>query len=290
MAKLKTPIKLGVIGGSGLYAIDELEDVREVKIKTPFGAPSDAIITGTLSGVAVAFLPRHGRGHRRLPSEIPQRANIWALKSLGVETVIGVSAVGSLKEKLAPRDFVFPEQLVDETKGRVSTFFGGGIVAHVGFAEPFCKNISKLLFKRAKALAITSHYGGTLVCMEGPQFSTKAESGYHRRMGYSIIGMTAVPEAKLAREAQMCYAGVCLVTDYDVWKEGEEVCTNAVVETMRHNTAAVRRLLADVVPRLAAAPRNCKCGCALEGAILTDRKYIPKKTAQKLKLITGDLT
>ncbi|MDD2773835.1 MAG: S-methyl-5'-thioadenosine phosphorylase [Elusimicrobiales bacterium] len=289
MAKLKTPIKLGVIGGSGLYAIDELEDVREVKIKTPFGAPSDAIITGALSGVPVAFLPRHGRGHRRLPSEIPQRANIWALKSLGVETVIGVSAVGSLKEEMAPRHFVFPGQLADETKGRVSTFFGDGIVAHVGFAEPFCNSLSKILFERARTLGITSHYGGTLVCMEGPQFSTKAESEFHRRMGYSIIGMTAVPEAKLAREAQMCYAGVCLVTDYDVWKEGEEVCTNAVVETMHHNTIAVRRLLADAIPLLAAAPRDCKCGCALSGAVLTDHRYIPKKTAQKLKLITGVL-
>ena len=279
------PIKIAVIGGSGLYSLNELENVKKLKIKTPFGLPSDAIVAGEISGVQVAFLPRHGCGHRMFPAEIPQRANIYALKSLGVETIIGVSAVGSLKEEIKPRHFVFPDQLVDETKGRVSTFFGNGIVAHVSFAEPFCKCLSETLYKGAKELGIASHKGGTIICMEGPQFSTKAESDYHRKMGYSIIGMTVSPEAKLAKEAQMCYAPVSLVTDYDAWKENEEVTATMVIETMRSNIESVKKLIVHSIPEIAKMQKNCRCAHAMQGAVFTDSKYISKKTSSRLKLL-----
>jgi 5'-methylthioadenosine phosphorylase len=286
MAKKETrKVQIAVIGGSGLYNMEALTDTREVKIKTPFGTPSDAIVTGEIGGVAVAFLPRHGRGHKFLPSEIPQRANIWALKSLGAKTIISVSAVGSLREDYKPRDFVFPDQLVDETKGRASTFFGNGVVAHASFAEPFCNNLSELLYARAKKLGISAHRGGTLVCMEGPQFSTRAESEYHRKMGYSLIGMTAVPEAKLAREAQMCYVPVSLVTDYDAWKAGEEVSSTMVVETLHHNIALVKQLLADAIPAVAAAPVTCACGGSMKSAVFTDFKVINKAALSKLKVL-----
>ncbi|MFA5160691.1 MAG: S-methyl-5'-thioadenosine phosphorylase [Elusimicrobiales bacterium] len=281
----KNAAKVAVIGGSGLYGMEGLSRARAVKVKTPFGSPSDEIVLGDIGGVSVAFLPRHARGHKLLPSEIPQRANIWALKSLGVESVIGVSAVGSLKEKLKPRHFVFPDQLVDRTSGRVSTFFGDGMVAHISFAEPFCNCLSRLLYAKARALGIPSHSGGTLVCMEGPQFSTRAESGYHRKMGYSVIGMTSATEAKLAREAQLCYACVSLVTDYDAWKTGEEVSGDMVVQTMLHNVAAVKRLIAAAVPAMATAAPGCRCRHALKDAVFTDRRLVPARVLARLKML-----
>ena len=285
MRKNTGPIRIAVIGGSGLYKMEELKDSREVRIRTPFGFPSDSLHTGRIAGVPVAFLPRHGRGHRLLPGEIPQRANIYALKSLGVDTVISISAVGSLREELAPRHFVFPDQLVDETRGRVSTFFGSGIAAHVGMADPFCGDISNLLYERSLALGMTSHRGGTYVCIEGPAFSTKAESEYHRKMGYSIIGMTASPEAKLAREAGLCYAPVSLVTDYDVWKEGQEVSAVQVFETLKINIDNVRKLIVDVIGRLPSYKHTCVCREMMKSAIFTPKEAIPRRTISKLRLL-----
>lgn len=284
---MKNRASLGVIGGSGLYDIPGIAGRREVRLKTPFGAPSGPLLLGELSGVACAFLPRHGPGHTKLPGEVNSRANIWALKSLGVERVVAVSAVGSLKEELPPRDFVFPDQLVDETKGRPATFFGAGLVAHVAFDHPFCAEQSRLLHEAARGLGIAAHAGGTLVCMEGPAFSTKAESEYHRRQGYDVIGMTALPEAKLAREAELCYCPVCLVTDYDCWKEGEEVSSGKVVENLSVNVANAQRLLAAAVPALAARQRLCRCATALAGAIFSDPKQADRRTLRKLDLLVG---
>jgi len=278
---------VGVIGGSGLYDMPGITGRREVRVRTPFGAPSGPILLGELSGAACAFLPRHGRGHALLPGEVNSRANIWALKSLGAERVVSISAVGSLKEELPPRDFVFPDQLVDETKGRPATFFGSGLVAHVACDQPFCGGQAGLLHEAARGLGIAAHLGGTLVCMEGPAFSTKAESAYHRRQGYDIIGMTAVPEAKLAREAELCYAAVCLVTDYDCWKEGEEVSSGKVVENLAVNAANAQRLLAAAVPGLAARPRDCRCAAALAGAIFTDPRHADRRTVRRLGLLVG---
>jgi 5'-methylthioadenosine phosphorylase len=286
-ALAKPKAVVGVIGGSGLYDMPAITGRREVRVRTPFGAPSGPILLGELSGVACAFLPRHGRGHVLLPGEVNSRANIWALKSLGVERVVSISAVGSLKEELPPRDFVFPDQLVDETKGRPSTFFGSGLVAHVAFDQPFCGEPAGLLHEAARGLGIAAHLGGTLVCMEGPAFSTKAESEYHRRQGYAIIGMTAVPEAKLAREAELCYAAVCLVTDYDCWKEGEEVSSGKVVENLTVNVANAQRLLAAAVPALASRPRRCRCATALAGAIFTDPKRADRRALRRLDLLVG---
>jgi 5'-methylthioadenosine phosphorylase len=283
----KNRASLAVIGGSGLYDMPGIAGRRELRLKTPFGPPSGHILLGELSGIACAFLPRHGRGHTRLPCEVNSRANIWALKSLGVERVIAVSAVGSLKENLPPRDFVFPDQLVDETKGRPSTFFGAGLVAHIAFDHPFCAEQSRLLHAQARRLGIRAHAGGTLVCMEGPAFSTKAESEYHRRQGYDIIGMTALPEAKLAREAELCYAPVCLVTDYDCWKAGEEVSSGKVVENLAINVSTARRLLAAAVPALAARRRLCRCATALDGAIFTDPERASRRALRKLDLLVG---
>lgn len=278
---------IAVIGGSGLYDIPGIAGRREVHLKTPFGPPSGPILLGELSDVPCAFLPRHGRGHTLLPGEVNSRANIWALKSLGVERVVAISAVGSLREELPPRDFVFPDQIVDETKGRPSTFFGEGLVAHVAFDHPFCAEQAQLLRECACGLGIRSHAGGTLVCMEGPSFSTKAESEFHRRQGYDIIGMTAVPEAKLAREAELCYAPVCLVTDYDCWKEGEEVSSGKVVENLSFNVANAQRLLAAAAPALAARRRLCRCATALAGAIFTDPRRAAPRARRRLDLLVG---
>ena len=277
--------EIAVIGGSGLYAMQELKNVREIKVKTPFGSPSDAIILGKIGGISVAFLPRHGRKHAILPSDIPQRANMWALKSIGVKIIISASAVGSLKQELAPTHFVFPDQFVDQTKGRISTFFGEGIVGHVPLAEPFCMAISDLMFKEAKKLGIRSHQGGTYCCMEGPAFSTKAESNFHRKMGYSIIGMTMATEAKLAREAGFQYAPVSLVTDYDCWKEGEEVDQGKVSETLRTNIENIRRLLVKVIPMVAAVKCRTHCPSFIKNSLLTHKENFPAKTYAKLKLI-----
>jgi len=273
---------LAVIGGSGLYCMPDITNPEEVRIKTPFGPTSAPILLGSISSTPCAFLARHGRGHVLLPSEVNSRANIWALKSLGVERIISISAVGSLKEELAPRDFVFPDQLVDETKGRCSTFFGAGLVAHVAFDHPFCARQSQLLYRHAQGLGLRCHQGGTLVCMEGPAFSTRAESEYHRRMGYAIIGMTALPEAKLAREAEICYSSVSLVTDYDCWKDGEEVSSSQVLENLSVNVTNAQRLIARALAELAALPRDCRCAAALSAAIFTNPEHIDRRTARRL--------
>jgi len=275
----------GVIGGTGLYAMQELKITEEIKIKTPFGDPSDKLLLGTLSGVKVVFLPRHGRKHAILPGEINQRANMWALRSIGVKTIISVSAVGSLRQELAPTHFVFPDQFVDETKGRPSTFFGNGIVGHVPMAEPFCMELSDMMYREAVKLGIKSHKGGTYVCMEGPAFSTKAESRYHRKLGYDIIGMTMATEAKLAREAGLHYAPVSLVTDYDCWKEGEEVDQHKVSETMQANIENIRRLLVKAIPRVAGTGCRGRCPSFIKNSLLTHRGNFPAKTYAKLRLI-----
>jgi 5'-methylthioadenosine phosphorylase len=223
-------IKIGVIGGSGLYQMNELMNVEEVSMTTPFGDPSDAFVTGTLDGVPIAFLSRHGRGHRILPSEINYRANIYGFKKLGVEWLISVSAVGSMKEHIAPLDIVIPDQMFDQTKRRISTFFGSGVVGHIGFAHPLCPNLAGLLESSCKQADVKTHRGGTYICIEGPQFSTKAESRIYRQWGVDVIGMTNLPEAKLAREAEICYATMALVTDYDCWHETEEIVT---IESVR---------------------------------------------------------
>ncbi|MDR3113207.1 MAG: S-methyl-5'-thioadenosine phosphorylase [Endomicrobium sp.] len=261
--------KIAFIGGSGLYAIDGIENVAENDIDTPFGKPSDKIITGSINGVSCAFLPRHGRGHIYLPSEINQRANIYALKSLGVEQIVAFTACGSLKEKMKPKDFVIPDQIFDRTKNRINTFFGNGIAAHVGMARPFCDGIRDIIHQSVYELAIEHHFGGTYVCIEGPQFSTKSESEVNRGLGFSVVGMTAVPEAKLAREAEICYANVSLVTDFDVWKEGEEVTNDAVVAAMNANISNAKRVIRDLVLKLSKRERKCSCCNALETALMT---------------------
>lgn len=283
----RDPARVAVIGGSGLYDMPGLERVREVRVKTPFGAPSDAVLLGTLDGVRCAFLPRHGRGHRLLPGEINQRANLWALKSLGAEQVVSVAAVGSLQEDRPPLHFVFPDQLFDRTRGRVSTFFGAGVVGHVAFAHPFCDALSALLFDTARGLGIPAHRGGTYVCMEGPQFSTRAESEYHRRMGFSVIGMTAATEAKLAREAELCYANVSMVTDFDCWKAGEEVTQEAVIRNLQGNIANAQKLLRAAIARVAERGRSCECPHALKSALFTAPQAMPKATVRKLELLIG---
>lgn len=290
MTNKTSAAQVGIIGGSGLYAIPGLGRAREIRVKTPFGPHSGPIVLGSLSGISCAFLPRHGKGHVLTPSELNNRANIYALKSLGVDRVIAVAAVGSLKEELVPRHFVFPDQLVDRTKGRASTFFGEGVVAHVAFAEPFCAAQSALLHETARSAGIVSHQGGVYAVMEGPAFSTKAESEFHRKMGYSLIGMTASPEAKLAREAELCYSLVALVTDYDCWKIGEEVSTAKVVENLAANIANAQKLLARSISAVAARNRSCRCPRALEGALFTNPRFMNRRTAKKLSLLIGRYT
>lgn len=279
-------VKIGVIGGSGIYDIEGITETRKQKISTPFGDPSDTIVIGNLEGIPVAFLPRHGRGHFIMPSELNSRANIYALKSLGVEQIVSISACGSLKEELKPRDIVIPDQLFDRTRQRPYTFFGEGIVAHIGFANPYCPELSQTLYQAAKDLRFSVHLGGTYVCIEGPQFSTKAESKVFRSLGFSIIGMTNLPEAKLAREAEICYATLGLVTDYDVWKEGEEVSVERVVGNLLANIENVKKLIKAVIPRLE-RERKCECASALAYAIQTHKWAINRKTAKKLDLLIG---
>ena len=282
---------VGVIGGSGLYQMEGLEEVEEVTLATPFGAPSDTITLGTLEGVRVAFLPRHGRGHRLTPTEVPSRANIYALKSLGVTAIISVSAVGSLREDYAPLDLVIPDQLFDRTKLRPGSFFEGGLVAHVSFAEPFCPSLSGLLYDAAVQLGdVKAHRGGTYVCIEGPLFSTKAESRIYRQWGCDIIGMTALPEAKLAREAEIHYATIAAVTDYDVWHESEQpVTVEMVVANLGRNVANAKRILRAVVPRIAASHAAFTCGCehALANAIQTERAAITAPVRERYALLAG---
>jgi 5'-methylthioadenosine phosphorylase len=284
--KMGGQASVGVIGGSGLYDIEGLESVKEVRVRTPFGAPSDAIIMGTIEGTRVAFLSRHGRGHRLNPSEINYRANIYALKSLGVSRVISVSAVGSMKESIRPGDVVLPDQFIDFTKRRASTFFDGGIVAHVAFGEPICFELRQAIASSGQQLGTTLHRGGTYLCMEGPQFSTKGESQLYRQWGVDVIGMTNMPEAKLAREAELCYATMALVTDYDCWHQTEEAVTvEAILATLHQNVVLAKRILRAVVPSVDDAPA-CPCHHALDNAIVTAQKSIPAAVRRRFALLT----
>ncbi|MFL6229929.1 MAG: S-methyl-5'-thioadenosine phosphorylase [Pyrinomonadaceae bacterium] len=281
-------IKIGIIGGSGLYQMPELKDVEEVSVETPFGKPSDAFITGTLEGVRVAFLPRHGRGHKLLPTELPFRANIYAMKLLGVERILSASAVGSLQEKYEPLHMVIPDQFFDRTRARAneSTFFGEGIVAHVTFAHPVCKELGDVLEESCKSADVTVHRGGTYLCMEGPAFSTKAESNVYRQWGMDVIGMTNLQEAKLAREAEICYSTLALVTDYDCWHEGHDaVSVEQVVEYLNKNVQNAQTIMRAAVSRLAASPRGCSCGSALKNAIFTAPEQWSEPTTRKLEAI-----
>jgi len=282
-------VRIGILGGSGLYSMEGLSNVEERSISTPFGEPSDTVRVGAIDDVPVAFLARHGRGHRLMPTEVNYRANIFALKSLGVEQVISVSACGSLRETLHPGDIVIPDQLFDFTKQRAYSFFGDGLVAHIGSAEPFCPRLSQLLGEAAKAAGGTVHPYGRFITIEGPRFSTKGESFTYRSWGMDIIGMTTSPEAFLAREAEMCYAVMAHVTDYDVWHETEEeVSVEAVVRILKQNTALAQQAIRALVPELDRAERDCACSEALATAILTDRDVIPEETKEKLGLIVGD--
>ncbi|HEU4635159.1 MAG TPA: S-methyl-5'-thioadenosine phosphorylase [Edaphobacter sp.] len=274
--------EIGIIGGSGLYAMPGLTDVHEEKLTTPFGDPSDAFVLGTLEGRKVAFLARHGRGHRLLPSELNFRANIYAMKMLGVERILSVSAVGSLKEEHKPTDFVMPDQFIDRTYARTSTFFGEGIVAHVAFGDPVCATVSQAFQKACDDSGVVGKSGGTYVCMEGPQFSTRAESNLYRSWGADIIGMTNLQEAKLAREAEICYATMAMVTDYDCWHEGhDDVTVDQIVAVMHQNSRNAEKVVRAAV---AALPKDRTCGCcdALKYAILTDKTTIPAETRHKL--------
>ncbi len=277
---------IGVIGGSGFYNMDGFEVLEEKRVSTPFGEPSDAIIIGKLSGRKVAFLPRHGVGHRLSPSAINYRANICALKMLGCEWVVSVSAVGSLKEDIRPGELVIVDQFIDRTKFRAQTFFEGGIVAHVAFGDPVCKELAKTLHDSAKSLGVKVHKGGTYVCMEGPAFSTRAESRLHKSWGADLIGMTNMPEAKLAREAELCYATIALSTDYDCWKEEGHVDVGEIIAILKQNVANAQRVLKDVVAKIP-LDRKCACANALAGAIMTDSKLVPKETKKKLEPIAG---
>lgn len=278
---------IGIIGGSGLYELPGLTRVRWRRVRTPFGDPSDEYCVGTLGDRPVVFLPRHGRGHRLMPSELNFRANIWGLKSLGVEWVVSVSAVGSMREEIHPLDVVIPDQFFDHTRRRVSTFFGEGIVAHLGMAEPVCTQVGDLLDKAARETGATVHRGGTYICIEGPQFSSKGESRIYRRWGVDVIGMTNMPEAKLAREAELCYATLALVTDYDVWHDTHEsVSVEAVVQNLQHNVGTAKEVIQRVVPMLSAA-RTCDCPSLLEKAVITSPKAFPPATRRRLDLLIG---
>ncbi len=281
------PVVLAVIGGSGVYDIDGLTDTREVRPNTPFGEPSDTIVVGTLCGRRVAFLPRHGRGHRISPGELNSRANIYALKSLGATQIVSISACGSLREDYAPRHIVIPDQLLDRTRGRPPSFFGGGLVVHVSFAEPFCGRLSGLLYDAIKPTGATVHNGGALVIIEGPRFSTKAESRVFRQLGMDVIGMTAVPEAQLAREAEMCYATMAHVTDYDVWHETEgPVNVEAIVGNLMANSAVAKSAIKNLVQALPDAA-DCACQHALRGAIMTRPEAVPERIKRDLRLLVG---
>lgn len=278
---------LGIIGGSGLYDIEELEDVRLVKLATPFGSPSDGVRVGAIGGTVVAFIPRHGRGHRLNPTEVPYRANVHAMKQLGVTHLLSISAVGSLTERYPPQTLVCPDQIIDRTVARERTFFDGGVVAHVGLAEPFCAELGRSLTGSARAADIWVEQGGAYLCVEGPQFSTRAESELYRSWDAAVIGMTAMPEARLAREAEICYAQLAMVTDFDVWRHGETpVSVERVIENLHQTTANAKR----VVVALAAASltqEQCQCGSALANAIVTDRSLISARQRERLDLLAG---
>jgi 5'-methylthioadenosine phosphorylase len=278
---------IGVIGGSGLYQIDGLSEVREVAVATPFGKPSDKLVRGKLADNELVFLPRHGKGHRWLPTEVNFRANIFAMKKLGVERIISVSAVGSLRQEVAPGHIVVPDQFIDRTSQRPSTFFGKGLVAHVSLADPFCSHLSGVLLQSAQQAGATAHRGGTYVCMEGPQFSTRAESHLYRSWGAHVIGMTNLQEAKLAREAEICFATLALATDYDCWNEhAGDVEIEHVLAVLQNNVLLARQTIGFAVAALM-EQRTCTCASALKDAIITDRRMIPRKLRQDLKPIIG---
>lgn len=281
-------VTLGVIGGSGLYEMEGLEDVRETFLKTPFGEPSDSFITGILNGVRMVFLPRHGRGHRFLPSEVNYRANIYGMKQLGVQQIISVSAVGSLREEIVPGHIVVPDQFIDRTKGmRKDTYFGGGVVAHAGFADPVCHALSDILFSAAKRAGATAHKGGTYICMEGPAFSTRSESFMYRNIGGDVIGMTNLTEAKLAREAEICYGVIALSTDYDCWHEThDDVTVEAILEIIHNNVTMAKSIIRYAVGMLS-GKGACACSSAMQYAIITDRARISQEAKERLALLVG---
>src|SRR3954451_6185811 len=280
-------VKIGIIGGSGLYQMPELSNVEEINVDTPFGKPSDAFIVGTLEGQRVAFLPRHGRGHRFTPTELPFRANIYGMKLLGVERILSASAVGSLQEQYAPLDMVIPDQFFDRTRARAqeSTFFGEGIVGHVAFAHPICGELAGVLEKSCGSVDVKAHRGGTYICMEGPAFSTKAESEVYRSWGMDVIGMTNLQEAKLAREAEICYVTVAMVTDYDCWHpEHDAVTVTDIIANLTSNAENACKVVKAVVAAMPSG-RSCKCGSALAHAMLTDKAVVPETTRKKLGLL-----
>jgi len=277
--------KIGVIGGSGLYSMDGFEAHEEVSLETSWGSPSDHYMVGELDGVPVAFLSRHGRGHRFSPSEINYRANIWGMKTLGVERILSLSAVGSLREELHPRDFVIPDQFFDRTKDRAATFFGDGLVAHVSFADPICPQLAELVEGACGAAGVKARRGGTYICMEGPAFSTKAESHVYRSWGMDVIGMTNLTEAKLAREAEICYVTIAMITDYDCWHpEHDAVTVQDIIGHLVANAKNAQAVVAEAVRRMP-GERSCKCGSALAHALLTDRAAVPETARRKLGLL-----
>jgi 5'-methylthioadenosine phosphorylase len=283
----KAAAEIGVIGGSGLYSIPGLKGAREVRVKTPFGDPSDALVLGTLDGRQVAFLARHARGHRLLPSEINYRANICALKLVGVERVISISAVGSLREELRPMEFLVPDQFYDRTRLRIATFFGEGVVAHVGFDKPTCGQLNDVLVSACENVGVTTHRGGTYVCIEGPQFSTLAEAEVNRHLKFDVIGMTNVTEAKLAREAELCYSTVAMITDYDCWHPAHSSVTVAeILSNLQRNAENAQNVIRRAVGSMP-RERTCKCGSALKHAVITDRKAIPAAARRRLAVIAG---
>ncbi len=278
--------KIGVIGGSGLYKIDGLEGVKEVKVNTPFGDPSDSYFVGKLGGIEVAFLPRHGRGHKILPTELNYRANIYGMKKLGVEQIVSISAVGSFKKEVKPLDIMLPDQFVDRTnQARKTTFFGEGIAGHISFAEPVCLELKDIIYNVGKGLGFSMHNKGIYLNMEGPAFSTKGESFLYKSWGMDIIGMTNMPEARLAREAEICYATIALITDYDCWHE-EIVTIDMIIENLNKNIETAKKLIKNLIPKLT-GERNCQCKEALKYAIITDKKLIPDTTKKKLDIIIG---
>lgn len=280
-------VSIGVIGGSGLYEMEGLTDIRKKRITTPFGKPSDVYLIGTLFGRRIAFLPRHGKGHRIMPTDINYRANIYGMKLLGVERIISVSAVGSMREEIKPGDIVIPDQFYDHTKHRRSTFFGNGVVAHAGMADPVCVELGRVLIESGRRAGATVHRNGTYLCMEGPQFSTRAESTTYRQWNVDVIGMTNATESKLAREAEICYSTIALATDYDCWHHSEEAVTvEAVLEVMRHNIETSRTMIREAV-RMLPEKRTCGCGESLRNTIMTPAKLVPAKTRKDLAPIIG---
>ncbi len=285
--KASEPVTIGILGGSGLYSMPGISGMREVRVKTPFGDPSDALMVGDLGGRRVAFLARHGRGHRFTPSEINYRANICAMKMLGAGRLISVSAVGSLREDLPPLDFMIPDQFFDRTRGRIATFFGGGVVAHVGFDKPTCAHLSAHLADACDRAGVKAHRGGTYVCMEGPQFSTLAESHTYRQLRFDVIGMTNLTEAKLAREADLCYSTVAMITDYDCWHPQHDAVTlDEIIGNLGRNAENAQRVISEAVREIP-SERSCRCGSALAHAILTDRGAIPAAAKKRLAPIIG---